>query len=467
MSDSSRTSNDNRVVIDEIATTSDTLSSRGGLALFVRYVSAIGLFPILEDLFGRIRRSRKGEPVGEIFKQLFCFFADGMSHHLVRFDDLKKDPGHAAAIQTRFDSLLSSHSVKRFFRAFSWGLSWWFRNLLQRLFLWRLRISRPDVVILGIDTMVMDNDEARKREGVKRTYKKVKGFQPLQMTWGRFPVDAVFRGGKKHGNSGQVVPKMVRRIVSAIRSEYRSDVVIVFRIDSGFLDQKVFEEFEQLQVGYTCSGKLFKDIRHYVDSTDRASWSRYENGNRAWDYVEFGDMRSEWVKWRRAIFTRLDDEEDQLLLQFARMESLIYTNLGMGYEIDGQLKEAGCGDWLEGERIVALHHGRGADELVHRGLKEFGPEALPFRRFAYNTAFYYTMLLAFFLFESFKEDVCVPVVPLVSYPTTVRRKLIDFAAKIVRTGGKIILKVTTATWNQLDMRKLWERSGTAAPLSSA
>jgi len=41
---------------------------------------------------------------------------------------------------------------------------------------------------------VMDNDEAQRRHGVEPTYKKVKGFQPLQMSWGRFIVDAVFRG---------------------------------------------------------------------------------------------------------------------------------------------------------------------------------------------------------------------------------------------------------------------------------
>ena len=44
-------------------------------------------------------------------------------------------------------------------------------------------MSKPPVVILGLDTMVMDNDDAPKRHGVKPTYKKVLGSQPLQMTW--------------------------------------------------------------------------------------------------------------------------------------------------------------------------------------------------------------------------------------------------------------------------------------------
>jgi hypothetical protein len=47
-------------------------------------------------------------------------------------------------------------------------------------------------VILGLDSMVLDNDEALVRHGVRPTYKRVKGFQPLQMTWKGFVIDAVF-----------------------------------------------------------------------------------------------------------------------------------------------------------------------------------------------------------------------------------------------------------------------------------
>jgi hypothetical protein len=36
-----------------------------------------------------------------------------------------------------------------------------FRRLLRQLFLWRLKRERPAVIRLGLDTAVMDNDEAR------------------------------------------------------------------------------------------------------------------------------------------------------------------------------------------------------------------------------------------------------------------------------------------------------------------
>ena len=108
------------LLINEIGTTTDTLTSRGGLSLFVRYLRNIEIFPHLHRLFGCIRKSSKGQSVIEIFKQLFCFFVDGTSRHLVYFDKLKEDLGYAASVESSPQTLLSSDSVKRFYRSFYW-----------------------------------------------------------------------------------------------------------------------------------------------------------------------------------------------------------------------------------------------------------------------------------------------------------------------------------------------------------
>ena len=139
-------------VIDGVEATSDTLTSRGGLTLFVRYLRNIAIYPVLARRFGSIRKNAKGKPVSEIFKQVFCFLLAGTSRHLVYFDALKKDEGYAAAIETAPDQMLPSHAVKRFFGAFSWYRIWLFRSLLQQLFRWRLQMRKPKVVVLGMDT---------------------------------------------------------------------------------------------------------------------------------------------------------------------------------------------------------------------------------------------------------------------------------------------------------------------------
>jgi len=74
------------------------------------------------------------------------------------------------------------------------------------------------------------------------------------------------------------------------------------------------------------------------------------------------------------------------------------------------------------------------------------------------------MVISFFLFETFKEDVLEEVIPVVSYATTVRRKALDFAAKIVKTGGEIFLKVTRTVMDTLRFKDIWERCQNPIPI---
>jgi len=445
--------------IDKIGITTDNLTARGGLPFVVRYIESINIYPLLERYFGSIRKSRKGMQISELFKQIFCFFIDGTSFHLTRFDDLSKDRGYASSIETSLKKMASSHQIKRFFGAFSFVRNYLFRRILQRQFIWHLRKTKPEVIMLDMDTMIMDNDSALKREGVEPTYKKKKGFQPLLLKWGTCVADAVFRGGSKNSNHGNTVIKMIEHIVRKIRSEYSENVPIILKDDSGFYDKKNFRTFEELGIGYVCGGKIYSNIRKYVDNCSQKAWLNITKKKQEWKILEFGDCRGTWSKFRRAIFTKPVYEDNQKLLPFARPERIWYTNLGRGGNIDKLIKQAGLVEYVSPEKIVKIAHSRGSDELVHRSIKDFGTEKLPFKRFESNTAFFYSMLVAFNLLETFKEDVSKDVIPKVCYATTFRRKIIDIAAKIVHTSGYLILKVTEETWKTLKVLRLWDLSG--------
>ena len=49
----------------------------------------------------------------------------------------------------------------------------------------------------------------------------------------------------------------------------------------------------------------------------------------------------------------------------------------------------------------------------------------------------------------------------------VRREVIDFAAKIARTSGQTILKVTAAVWERLRIGELWVRAAHPPPFACA
>lgn len=458
MKDNSTNYRKKELEISNIETTNDKITGRAGLSLFVTYLHRINVFPHLDKSFGSIRKNQKGLEVCELFKQALCFFVDGTSRHVSGFDQIKQDAGYAGAIETEPENMASTDQMDRFFKAFSWRRVYLFRYLLQTLFIWRLKVKQPNVIELGIDTQVLDNNDAHRRHGVKPTYKKVKGFQPLQMNWGRLIADAIFRGGNKHSNHGDAVLKMIRHMVKKIRNEYRNDVPIIIRMDSGFFDKKIFRLCEELNIGYICGGKLYKDIKNLADMTENDVWTPYRNGKKQyWEYVEFGSRRGTWKRFRRAIYCRRINNGKQLLLPGFGPDTIIVTNLGQGQAIDEMLKKAGAEIYLRTDSIVACYHERGNDELAYRALKDFGHEKLPFKRFIPNTAWYYTMLMGHFLMETFKEDAVCPVVPIGAYASTIRRRVIDVAGKIVTHGKKIILKVSTACLMSLHIREIFHR----------
>lgn len=456
--------NKSKCRINKIEVTQDTLTGRGGMAPFVRYIEKVGICNILLNFFGYIRKSKKGASIWNIFKQVLCFFYDGTSRHISYFDQLKDDAGYAAVIETEEDDMVSSHQVKRFFKSFSWLCGGIFRKILKQIFIWRLRIEKPERIELTVDTMVLDNDEADKRQGVQPTYKKVKGFQPLQIIWKNKIVDAIFRGGSKHGNYGNTVINMVTGIVHLIRKEYSATVPIIVRFDSGFFDEDNFEAFDKLDIGFIATGKMYKGVREYIDGQTEAKWDKYDNGHQEWEYQEFGYRCESWKRFYRAIYTRPYYEDKQRLLEFARPDNVILTNIGVNDRVFVHCSREIQEKCMKAEAIISSHHQRGADELPHRGIKDFGFEEMPFKRFTANSAFYYCMVIAFFLFETYKEDVLEEVMPIGSYATTVRRKALDFAAKIISRGGQIILKVTQAAMDALKFDRLWERCNNPVPI---
>ena len=57
----------------------DQLTGRAGLSVFAMYLRNIGLFPMIDRLFGTVRKNGKGLAVTEMFVQILSFFMDGTS----------------------------------------------------------------------------------------------------------------------------------------------------------------------------------------------------------------------------------------------------------------------------------------------------------------------------------------------------------------------------------------------------
>jgi len=219
----------NQQQISKIEITNDKISGRGGLAFFLRYVERIGFYELSEKILGHIRISSKGLSLYQFIKQMLAYFIDGTYMSMESFNDRKKDIGYTALLENKEESMGSSHQIKRFFRKLMNNHigNAIFRKILHKLFLWRLQIEKPTVIILGVDTMVMDNNDAQTREGVEPTYKKKKGYQRLHISWGSYLVDIVFRSGSCHSNHGTDFIDSVDGITKLIRKNYKAEIPII------------------------------------------------------------------------------------------------------------------------------------------------------------------------------------------------------------------------------------------------
>ncbi|TLU83398.1 MAG: hypothetical protein FDX30_10225 [Chlorobium sp.] len=64
--------------------------------------------------------------------------------------------------------------------------------------------------------------------------------------------------------------------------------------------------------------------------------------------------------------------------------------------------------------------------MTNSSLKTFDHEQLPIKRFFGNAAWYYMILVGNNLFESFKEDIKEPIIPVSVYDDTFHRQFIGY-----------------------------------------
>lgn len=447
--------------ITKLGVTNDKIPARGGIPLYLRYIQNIKLFGLMSiNLTPLLVINSKGLQLQQFIKQMLAFFIDGADMSISGFDRKGKDKGYAALLENHASGMASPHQIKRSFIKFIFIKDGIFNKILHGLFIWRLLIENPKIIILGIDTMVMGNDGSKKREGNEPTYKKKKGFQPLHICWGPSLIDVLFRKGSAHSNHGTDYTDRVKVVVELIRKRYSKEAPIIICADSGFADQKAFSCFEnKLHIHYITTSRLYKDVRNYAELIKTDAYCEFTNGKVVWRYFEFANKRTSWEKFRRSIFTTLScDGQGQYLMGFNKTDSLIYTNIGNNKIADERLRAAGGESFFEASAIIQLSHKRGADELIHRSIKEMATkEQLPFKKFGMDRAYYFILVISHFIFEAYKRDVTVGAVPISVYPNTFRRRLIDFAVKTTFGGRNVFLNVTRGIYETFKLDNIWQK----------
>ncbi len=135
-----------------------------------------------------------------------------------------------------------------------------------------------------------------------------------------------------------------------------------------------------------------------------------------------------------------------------------WLNPGMRcrWGIDQQLRDAGLDVMTCSEAAVQAYHERGTDELVHRSFKRFSFRWTAIHALRAEQGAVSHHADRFSLFEAFVRMYLPQQFYQRFSPTTLRRKVVDVAAKIVRHAGRSILKVATFTPEALRFKELWD-----------
>jgi len=269
----------------------------------------------------------------------------------------------------------------------------------------------------------------------------------------------IFYGYQDNKNLRNKRQNFWSRRTSLYDSLYSKNRVIFNDVEH--FDPGAEEAFQRTTAGTISiiTNKLYEDTREYARDLSPAGFSLVRKDKTSWMITEFGNRLKSWSRFRRSIYTKLQAEQDgQYILESSRPESIITTNIGMCRMADDRMRRT-CGEkYFKAEEIVRLSHSRGADELIHRSLKELATrEQLPFKAFGMNQAYYYLLVIVHFMFETYKRDVTPDVIPVTVYPDTFRRRLIDFAVKITSKARYIVMSVTRNIYETIHIDQLWKR----------
>ena len=107
---------------------------------------------------------------------------------------------------------------------------------------------------------------------------------------------------------------------------------------------------------------MYADIKQTVAETPDDNFYEYKIGKCLWSFLDFTDSRGSWDTTYRCIYTKsISDKSGQILLEFDRPESILYTNLGMDNDVSRKLTEINNISSIEPEVIIATYHSRARD----------------------------------------------------------------------------------------------------------
>lgn len=394
------------------------LSSDAGLILIKEFAAKLGFIKLIRKYFkttdtAAMRRHTDDKNLMQMIYQIIAaYFEDDCA------DELKVDPVFKSLLNT--DSLASQPTLSRFFNRMDDSTLNQFDSIDAALRDIVYSISKPEFVLLDIDSTLFDT--YGNQDGAAFNYHyQANGYHPLLCYDGLTGdlLKAELRDGTMHcGNKAD-------EFIKPLLEEYLTRGVKTYmRGDSGFATPKLYEACESNGCSYCFRLKQNSAlIANAADKdTELYALAKHDAVSYAVTYGEFMYKANSWSYPRRVVY-KIEKPYGQL----THMYTFIVTNMD-----------------AEPYKLIQFYCGRGRMEnFIKESKSGFDFAAVSSHSKTVNANRMRLHMLAYNLFNWFRRLV-LPATLRKQRIDTIRLKLIKIAAKAVRSARYITFKLCSS-----------------------
>jgi len=415
-------------VINKIEFSARNLTSNAGLFLLLEHANQHRIFDLIDRDLVFDNASTNKIKMNHI-KTMLCGNFIGIDK-LERLKLLQSDP-----LVNEFNiSIREPETVSRFLGNFSYKTTHMLREINFKIFRMLLKKSKLKAITIDIDSSVV-NVEGHQEGAVKGYNPKKPGNRCYNIQFAfcdelKAYITGFVRSGNTYTANGAA--EMIKEIVAQITcacgtgAGKTDDLVILFRMDSGYFDDDIITTIESAGCQYLIKGKAYPTLASQV-TAPTISFTKGDEGRETTELVAKLDT---WDKDRRFVVSRvLKPEKDRSQLSFLEGSDNEYFYFVTNTE-------------LPPEKVVIAYEKRGnAENYIKEAKYDMAVGHLLLQSFWANEAIFQLMMLAYNLFLLFKMDFANGT-EYRQQIKTFRLKYIFLAGKIIRTARSVIMKLS-------------------------
>ncbi len=404
----------------------EKITTHGGLAPVKAFLDRVGLRPLLDRRLGHLGGSRYS--AAEMLELLLVSKILGDTR-MIEVERYSKDDAFKYFLDLL--SVPAATTASRFLERMKAS------DLLALQFAWAELLREQ--FLRGRNSIVVDVDATPllpwgKQEGIAKGYcpqrRGGKTYSPNMAFDAKtgMPLHGVLRPGNRNslGPVGEFEEFLDFLFAFVLRDIPR----VIFRADSGYYANRVFQYLEEKGAQYVVSarGVFFPKLK-----PEDIRWGQVRKGVQ---YGEFDYLCDNGQILRRFVVKRDHTRDAQ-----ARLDGLWDTDVVVVTNRKGRPKS-----------IIRFYNDRGtAEQYIAEGKQGFGFAKFPSRRYLVNQIDFAGKLMAMGLLIAYREAVLPPSMRK-HRPSTVRNLFVNVGAKLVRRSGQTVLRLTKA----IRYRQVWD-----------